>query len=256
MASADREATTPFLLRLFYKNGSFHRPDEFAARNLPPSLSLYTWPTCTLTELAQQIAAEDPSLLPSPSLGTRLAFRLVYPDTRNVTAAAAAHHASAQPRFMVKDLGSVVLGGDEVTAAALSAANGAEGGDEDVDMTGTLALPPTDTADKTLGEAKFVVGDYVSCAILPPLPDGSVAPAMTARNDRTAGPRGPAVGQPSHNTRRDAGFAGRQGRDRERRRPGFGEGRFPEGEWRRGERLPDDPPDRSWGRGRRGGSRW
>ncbi|KAF0320599.1 hypothetical protein GQ607_012180 [Colletotrichum asianum] len=260
MASYDREVTTPFLLRLFHKNGSFHRPDEFASRSLPPSLSLYTWPSSTLTELAEQVAAEDPSLLPSPSVGTRLAFRLIYPDARNAAATAGAHHAPTQPRFMVKDLGSVVLGGDGASAALLAAANGAEGDDGYTEMTGAAALATAETAtkDKTLGEFKFVVGDYVSCAILPPLTDGSVAPAITARNDRPTGPRGPAAGHPPHNNRRDAGFAGRPGRDRERRRSGFGDGGFPEGEWRRGERLPDEAPDRSWGRGRRGerGDRW
>lgn len=165
---------------------------------------------------------------------------------------------------MVKDLGSVVLGAEGISAAALAAANGGgveeEEEGEDVDTSGTAAaaLPAADTAtkDKTLGEAKFVVGDYVSCAILAPMPDGSVAPPMTARNDRPAGgPRGPAAGQPPHNVRRDAGFGERQWRDRDRRRPGFGDGGFPEGEWSRGERLPDDAPDRSRGRGRRG-DRW
>ncbi|KAK2003615.1 hypothetical protein LX36DRAFT_650823 [Colletotrichum falcatum] len=252
MASVEREETTPFLLQLFCKNGSFHRTDEFASRSLPPALSLYTWPDCTLTELAEQIAAADPSLLPSPSVGTRLAFRVIYPDTRNAAAPPGSLHAQAQnPRFMVKDLGSVVLG-DGVVGAIL-AADGAEGVEGDVHMAETAAaLPDTDAAkDKTLGDAKFVVGDYISCAILPPLPDGSVAPALTARNDRTAGPFGARGGMASQGPRRDAAFGGRQARDRDRRRSGPGDGGFPEGEWRRGERLPEDPPDRSWGRGRR-----
>ncbi|KAK1984788.1 Sin3 associated polypeptide p18 [Colletotrichum cereale] len=255
MASIEREESTPFLLQLFCKNGSFHRTDEFASRSLPPTLPLYTWPDCTLIELAEQIAAADPSLLPSPSVGTRLAFRVIYPDTRNAAAPPGMHHAQSQiPRFMVKDLGSVVLG-DGMTGAIL-AVNGAEGAEGDIHMAETApTLPDTDTAkDKTLGDAKFVVGDYISCAILPPLPDGSVAPALTARNDRTAGPfsaRGGLGGLASQGPRRDAAFGGRQGRDRDRRRSGHGESGFPEGEWRRGERLPEDPPDRSWGRGRR-----
>ncbi|GKT88446.1 sin3-associated polypeptide sap18 [Colletotrichum tofieldiae] len=250
MSPIEREETAPFLLRLFYKNGSFHRTDEFASRSLPPALSLYTWPDCTLTELAEQVAAADPSLLPSPSVGTRLAFRVIYPDTRNAAAPSGAHHVQTQiPRFMVKDLGSVVLG--DGTVGAVLAADGAEGGEGDIHMADTAAtLPDTDTSkDKTLGEAKFVVGDYISCAILPPLPDGSVAPALTARNDRAAGPlsaRGGLGGLASQGPRRDAAFGGRQGRDRDRRRSGFGDSGFPEGEWRRGERLPEDPPDRSW----------
>ncbi|KAK1709333.1 Sin3 associated polypeptide p18-domain-containing protein [Colletotrichum lupini] len=263
MASHQREDTTPFLLQLFYKDGSFHRTDEFASRSLPPFLSLYTWPDCTLDELAELITAEDPALLPSPCVGTRLAFRLIYPDTRNAAANAGGHHHHGQaqgPRFMVKDLGSVVLG--DGTAEALLAADGegeGEGeGADDVDMSGAGAKQHDDAdsaKDKTLKEVNFVVGDYVSCAILPPLPDGSVAPALTARNDRAAGQfggaRGPMGGPPSQGPRRDAGFGGRQSWDRDRRRSGFGDGGFPEGEWRRGERLPDDPPDRSRGRGRR-----
>lgn len=238
----------------------YFRPDEFASRrSLPPSLSLYTWPSCTLAELAQQVVAEDPSLLPSPSVGTRLAFRLVYPDARSAAATAGGHHTQTQtPRFMVKDLGSVVLG-DGVTGV-ITAANDVEGEAGDIHMSGTTAtLPDTDSAkNKTLGDAKFVVGDYVSCAILPPLADGSVAPALTARNDRLAGQfnaRGPPGNQPLQGPRRDGGFGGRQGRDRDRRRSGHGDGGFPEGEWRRGERLPDDQHDRSRGRGRRG-DRW
>ncbi|OHE93803.1 Sin3 associated polypeptide p18 [Colletotrichum orchidophilum] len=262
MASHQREDTTPFLLQLFYKNGSFHRTDEFAARSLPAALPLHTWPDCSLGELAELITAEDPALLPSPCVGTRLAFRLIYPDTRNAAANAGGHHhGQAQaPRFMVKDLGSVVLG--DGTADALLAANGegeVEGDEEggDVHMSGAaaaLADDPDLAKDKTLKEFNFVVGDYVSCAILPPLPDGSVAPALTVRNDRVAGPfgaRGAMGGPPSQGPRRDAGFGGRQGWDRDRRRSAFGDGGFPEGEWRRGERLPDDPPERSRGRGRR-----
>ncbi|WQF76220.1 Putative Sin3 associated polypeptide p18 [Colletotrichum destructivum] len=255
MASVKRDETTPFLLQVFYKTGSFHRTDEFASRSLPPALSVYTWSDCTLAELAGQIVANDPSLLPSPSVGSRLAFRLIYPDTRHTAAPSSTHHTQIPaPRFMVKDLGSVVLG-DGAAAAIPAAAAAGEEGAGDIRMAESTATVADDTAkDKTLGDAKFVVGDYISCAILPPLPDGSVAPALTARNDRTAGPfsaRGGLGGLAPQGPRRDAAFGGRQARDRDRRRPGFGNDAFPEGEWRRGERLPEDPPDRSWGRGRR-----
>ncbi|OBR14256.1 Sin3 associated polypeptide p18 [Colletotrichum higginsianum IMI 349063] len=256
MASVKRDETTPFLLQVFYKTGSFHRTDEFASRSLPPALSLYTWSDCTLTELAGQIVANDPSLLPSPSVGSRLAFRLIYPDTRHTAAPSSTHHTQIPaPRFMVKDLGSVVLGEGAAGAILAAAAAAGEEGPGDIRMADGTATVGDDTAkDKTLGDAKFVVGDYISCAILPPLPDGSVAPALTARNDRTAVPfsaRGGLGGLAPQGPRRDAAFGGRQARDRDRRRPGFGDDAFPEGEWRRGERLPEDPPDRSWGRGRR-----
>ncbi|TDZ68294.1 Histone deacetylase complex subunit SAP18 [Colletotrichum trifolii] len=253
MASPDREEPSPFLVRVFCKNGSFHRPDEFSARKLPTYLPLYTFPSCTLTELAHLVVAEDPTMFSNPSVGTRVAFRLVYPDIRNPPPAA--HHAPPPPpRFMVKDLGSVVLGGDIAAAKIEAASKGADDDGADVDMEGagaeSLVADLHPAKDKALSDFGFVVGDYVCCAVLPPLSDGSVAPALTARNDRS-GP-GPA----SHNQRRDAGFGGRLGRDRDRdrdrdrRQPDF-EGGFPEGEWRRGERLPEGPSERARGRGRR-----
>ncbi|ROT42767.1 hypothetical protein SODALDRAFT_326924 [Sodiomyces alkalinus F11] len=254
----DRHEATPFLLRLFYREGSFHRPEEFAARPLPPSLPLYAWHDCTLNELALQVAAERPSLLPTPAIGTRLAFRLVIPDTRAGAGAASSdpHHRHAPPRFMVKDLGSIVIGGD-----VPGVANGFDTVDAE-ELVGVARRPPSPIGEKaktggsagdtTLQSAKFVIGDYISCAILPPLPDGSIAPEPSAweapltRNARGLGDSGPYA----RGGRRDIGF-GRARRDRGR----SGLGSFvPEGEWRRGERVPGQAPDRSWG-GRRGRGR-
>lgn len=142
---------------------------------------------------------------------------------------------------------------------------------------------------KTLADAKLVVGDFISCAILPPLEDtGAVAPAAAAAAGARAGRgsavgegslRGPAVVAPGGPAWRDGGgggfgsgawegggrgggfgggFGGGRGRgpryfgDRERDRDRDRDLGFPSGEWRRGERLPDAPP----GRGRGRGSRW
>ncbi|KAI1277596.1 Sin3 associated polypeptide p18-domain-containing protein [Xylaria sp. FL0933] len=226
----DRHTTSPFALQLFYRTGAFHRPDEFGTDPLPPSLILHTWHDCTLDELAHHIAAADGDLLPNPAIGTRLAFRLIFQDTRGQ---------ALVNKYTVKELGSVVIG------------DGGPGlSPEDADAERTF--DDTDP-DKTLSDARFVVGDYISCAILPPLPDGSVAPASSARMGRGTGAGesrlavGSAPNEPSRD--RDVPFA-RHGRGR----GGIGKGGYehfnargprggvPLGEWRRGEKLPDMPP--------------
>ncbi|KAI0912970.1 Sin3 associated polypeptide p18-domain-containing protein [Ustulina deusta] len=226
----DRHTTSPFALQLFYRTGAFHRPDEFAADPLPPSLTLHTWHDCTLEGLAHHIAAADGDLLPDPAIGTRLAFRLIFQDTRGPASA---------NKYTVKELGSVVIG------------DGGPGlNPEDVDA--ERILDDTDP-DKTLSDARFVVGDYISCAILPPLPDGSVAPASSARMGRGMGAGesrlavGSAPNEPARD--RDVPFI-RHGRGR----GAIGKGGYehfnargprsgvPSGEWRRGEKLPEMPP--------------
>lgn len=104
-----------------------------------------------------------PDLLPDPAIGTRIAFRLIFPDTRNQSSGA------GPGRYVTKDLGSVIIGNDgpgiypDDEEAAIVA-----GGQ----VAGALGGEP----DKTLQDARFVIGDYVSCAILPALANGEVAP--------------------------------------------------------------------------------
>ncbi|KAI0408727.1 hypothetical protein F4802DRAFT_617687 [Xylaria palmicola] len=243
----DRHETSPFALQLFYRTGAFHRPDEFAAGLLPPAITLHTWPDCTLDELAQHIAAADSHLLPDPAIGTRLAFRLIFQDTRGVPGPAGnGGGGNANSKYTVKELGSVVIG------------DGGPGLDPE-DAGAARALGDTD-ASRTLADARFVVGDYVSCAILPPLPDGSVAPASSARMGRGAGagesrlavgraPNGPAARDRDRD--RDGPFPrhGRGGRGGAGRGGGYEHfgargprSIVPSGEWRRGERLPEMPP--------------
>ncbi|KAI0180827.1 Sin3 associated polypeptide p18-domain-containing protein [Hypoxylon sp. FL1284] len=252
----DRHVTPPFMLRLFYRNGAFHRPDEFTASHLPPHITIHTWPDCNLAELSRSIAAAKSALLPSPAIGTRLAFRLIFPDTRSGGGGSSGQGAAA--RYMIKELGSVVVG------------DGGRGLDP-ADAEARSTLDETDR-DKTLDDARFVVGDYVSCAILPPLPDGSVAPSAGAgaRGGRGAGEARAAAGRaPSggyggrerewdrdrdrdrdRNRNRENGH-GRPGRGRNNGLGGGGRDGIPMGEWRRGERLPDPPAaGRGKGRGR------
>ncbi|KAK9417109.1 putative Sin3 associated polypeptide p18-domain-containing protein [Seiridium unicorne] len=257
----DRRANPPFALRLFYRTGAFHRPDEFSSSHLPPYLTIHTWPSCTLDELSHHLSFTAPSILPDPAIGTRLSFRLIFPDTRSTVNQAPM---AQGPKYMVKDLGSVVIGDsgpglDVDDPSVPKSLAGADGGD----------------ATKTLADARFVVGDYLSVAILPPLGDGSVAPASAARMGRGAGAgeAGTVVGRaPGLGGRdRENGFGGRRG-GRGGRPDGFGRGgrggsiSVPMGEWRRGEQLPeaprggrapigdwrraDGPPDMPYGRNR------
>ncbi|KAI0393618.1 hypothetical protein F5Y17DRAFT_302274 [Xylariaceae sp. FL0594] len=278
----DRHTTSPFALQLFYRTGAFHRPDEFTTDPLPPCLTLHTWPDCTLDELAQHISIADEKLLPNPAIGTRLAFRLLYHDTRGLSGGrggglpgSSSSVVSGNVKFTVRELGSVVIG------------DGGPGLDpnDDGDQEGEgkwKKLEDTDP-DKTLQEARFVVGDYISCAILPPLPDGSVAPASSARMGRGtgAGEARVAVGRapyepPMMRDRNGSGSFARHGRGPGggggggRAGVGFGSGRngfdgggfpinshrgsrigasrgVPMGEWRRGEQLPEAPPGRNRG---------
>ena len=193
----------------------------------------------------------SPPIVPRPAIGTRLAFRLIFVDAR-------ANRIDLPPRYIAKDLGSVVLG----------AGGPGAGPDEGV--------PDSDFADggKTLADARFVTGDYISCAILPPNElTGDVMPASSARMGRgvgvgeARGAMGAAPPPPMRQRERDygppggGGFRGRGfrgGNARDFSGPGgagggrypdwdepYGRGgeRIPEGEWRRGDRLPDDPPE-------------
>jgi len=240
-ARIDRQATTPFLLRLYYRSNSFHSPNEFTT--VPPtpslqqsSLQIYTWPNATLSEITSLFTSALPDLLPSPAAGTRIGYRLLFPDTRSVTGP---NGEEGRGRWLSRELGSVVVGESEMAEE--------DGGG------GSLGRLGGD-AEKTLAEARFVIGDYISAAVFPPLPDGGVAPLpgppAADRGGRGMGRDG-GFGRGGYaggrgDSYRGGGFGARGGRNGfpERDR-GFGG--VPSGEWRRGERVPEGP---SAGRGR------
>ena len=178
-----------------------------------------------------ELAASKPSALPYPAVGTRLVFQLVYPDLRGNTAVE-----NAAPRYAVKDLGSIVIGqgGPGAGASELGETSASLRGEQEV--------------GRTLGDARFVVGDYVSCAILPTLSDGSIAPASSARRDTGVGTRD-LRGQRGGFHGRENGFG--RGGARGGRGGGWRDSGVPMGEWKRGESLPYPPP-----RPRGGGGRW
>lgn len=176
------------------------------SHTLPPFVSIYTWPTCTLHDLALELADAKPSALPTPSVGTRLVFQLVCPDLRETSSSA-----NSGPRFMVKDLGSMVIG------------EGGPGIDSD-DDTGTSKLDIAN-GSRTLLDAHFVVGDFINCAILPPLSDGSVAPVSNAKAPPSTRPI-PDSHENTYNRRARGG------------RREFWQGpdlRLPRGDWMRGQ---------------------
>ncbi len=223
--------------------GRNRRPDEFASpTHLPKHLSVHTWPSCTLAELSHHLAATSPPLLPDPTIGTRLSFRLVFADTRS--------NPNQAPKYVVKDLGSLVIG-----------AGGP--GIPDPDEASPDDSVESNDAFKTLSDVKFVIGDYISVAILPSdSATGAVAAPGDARTGRGAGigearssmgvmpPPQRDTGPPGYGRGRGSFRGAPRGRGPGPRGWGDRDAILPEGEWRRGERLPESPMGRGRGRPR------
>ncbi len=148
---------------------------------------------------------------------------------------------------MTKDLGSVIIGEggpgilpDEEEAAIV------RGGQ----MEGPLGGDP----DKTLQDARFVIGDYVCCAVVPPMDNGSVAPPPSGpARGNFGGGRSEFGGRGGASGPRENGYGGYRGRGGPRGGGNFGQGFVPSGEWRRGEEVPEGPSVGSRGRGFGGG---
>lgn len=248
--------------------------DEFAAPRLPPHLQIYTWQSCTVSELTHLLITALPSLLPSEYAGTRIAYRLIFPDMN------APSRPGTLPRYIARDLGSVVVGATGVDS--LSNDLGDRGGvkeeekEQDEEKTAENAKEAlkqlTGELSKTLLDARFVIGDYISAAILPPLADGSVQdvpPPPAGPSARGPPPREPMNGYGGRGGDFDRFGGGRGGRGGGRFEERRGGGAFPQGEWRRGEAPPAEERETHWrggsgpgyggggGRGRgRGRERW
>lgn len=235
----DRQATTPFLLNFCYRSSAFHSLTDFPIPtpsnprpHLPAHLQIYTWMNCTLRELAHLLTQALPNILPEPSIGTRLSFRLVYPDLHASRGGGGRLETEGRARYLSKEMGSVVI-----SAPGSERASGANGG------FGLALNLEGDDAEKTLEDARFIIGDFIDCAVFPPLSDGSVVSrgSISARG----GGGGPAGARENGYGRvRGGGY----GLGRGASHNGFGGPRgaesgppasIPSGEWRRGERLPD-----------------
>ncbi|KAH8699205.1 Sin3 associated polypeptide p18-domain-containing protein, partial [Talaromyces proteolyticus] len=234
--TVNRETTVPFHLKLFYRQNAYHTLNDFpiptptgpnSTSRLPPHLEIYTWQSCTLRELSSLLAGALPSQLPTPQSGTRLCFRLIYPDTRGAAT-------EGRGRYLSKDIGSVILGQSRDES---SHNDGHANGEKR--RLGDKGLFRQDDADKTLADARFVIGDYVDVAIVPPLDDGSVAPPVQGGRGPPVGPIG--GGMRAFGPPREGG-GGRRGGG-----PSRGNG-IPTGDWKRGERVPEERG--GWGRRR------
>lgn len=126
---------------------------------------------------------------------------------------------------MSKELGSVVISAPEDVHA-----NGSDV--KKYSLSG-------DDADKTLADARFVIGDYVDCAIFPPLPDGSVI------SRSSVGMKGGDTRENGYGRIRGGGYGlGRGGRG------GRETAQLLSQEWRRGEQPPSHRAGFGGGRGR------
>jgi histone deacetylase complex subunit SAP18 len=236
--TVDRQTTTPFLLNFCYRASAFHSLTDFPMPtpsnphpHLPSHLQIYTWMSCTLKELALLLTQALPSILPDPAIGTRLSFRLVYPDLHASRGGGGRLESEGRGRYLSKEMGSVVVGAPEYE-----------------DNAGGVRLEGED-ADKTLEDARFVIGDFIDCAVFPPLSDGTVVSRGSVsgrggiRENGYGRVRGGGYGLSSRGSYN--GFPSRGSEF-------GGSGTIPSGEWRRGERLPDTGGYRG-GRGARRG---
>lgn len=201
--------------------------ENFVNPTLLSSINVHTWPSCTLQELIYELADARPNPLPTPSIGTRVVFQLVYPDLKGVSSVG-----GGRAKFAVKDLGSVVVG---------AGGPGAEDDEHPNDNSRGIG-----GGTWTLQDAHFAAGDYISCAILPPYGDGSVAPAYDAIKSQEP-PRRPMPDHPAAfgNRRNNHGQNSRNGNDNEG-------SRLPRSDWRSNNQR---QPSRGRGRGR-GRGRW
>jgi len=171
----------------------------------------------------------------------------------------------------------VVLGDDGAGVGSVDAGDGEDGEAVAVGVGQRKGAGGAEQADVMLKDVRFVIGDYIAVAILPPLGNGNVAPmpGPAGQNVGAGGVvrsgRAVEVGRDHHHQQgfgggdgkraggREngfGGFRGRSGRGAWGSGPGLGGPRgvaLPSGEWRRGERLPDGPP--GGGRGGFGGGR-
>lgn len=136
---------------------------------------------CTLRELSHYIATDLNDLLPSPPIGTRLNFRVVFPDVKYSRT-----NSQGPGRYTSRELGSVVIGSGLSSSNNENVNPNSNGGgntqwetltDSQKEMVrgGVLAGDCEGSPEKTIQHIKFNIGDYIECAIIPPLSNGDIA---------------------------------------------------------------------------------
>merc|ERR1712223_1110407 len=188
----DREKVCPLLLRVFCATSRHNNLLDYNRGKVPPNeLQIYTWMDASLKELMSLVREVNPE---SRKKGTYFDFAIVSPAPGRGT-----YHDGQFCNYVSRDIGTTV--------------SGTKGMDD----------------NKTLAQARFVIGDYIDIAITPPNPSGGRPHHRLDRmNDR---------GDPRDRDHRDGGNrrwgGGRQGgfggdrggfgdRDRDRDRGAFG----------------------------------
>ncbi|GAA5939148.1 hypothetical protein JCM3775_003194 [Rhodotorula graminis] len=176
-ASTAQRRVSPSLLRVFARTGSHHPDSDYTVDRLPTTgdeLALFCWPDSTLRELALLALDALPPVPQHLHHATRISLRLVYYDPDST-------------RFRSTDLANFTL--REIATPPSSSS------------TSSAATTPA-RLDRTLAEAKYVVGDLVDLALLVPAAEPTAlaptaalgpagAPAFGIRGAAAAhGPRG------------------------------------------------------------------
>lgn len=142
----------------------------------------------------------------------------------------------------MKELGDVIVGAENGVGPSEEESVVITAGP----MAGVLGGEPS----KTLQDARFVIGDYIDCAVFPPGNGSNVDGHTDAGRRGGRDYSGSGRGVPREDYDRFGGRSGGRGGGFRGGRPGEGWG-VPSGEWRRGERLPDGGLGRGYGgRGR------
>ncbi|POY76005.1 hypothetical protein BMF94_0728 [Rhodotorula taiwanensis] len=151
----DRIKTCPSLLRVFVKAGSHHADTEFSTTYLPTrdEAQIYTWRDSTLREILHLVRDADPSLRTSTLPLARYSIRIVFWDSN----------------------------ADRYTSSEIAVINNRDLFQSQTGRGGHGNVPPNPRLDRTLADAKFVVGDFLDIAyilaepIVPPSIGGTPA---------------------------------------------------------------------------------
>ena len=231
-------------------------PGELDQNTSSTQVNIYARMSDTLVDLTLSVASEAPHMLPMPAPGTHLVFQLVYhmpPSNSHDGLQNTSGRKSL--RYRVEDLGSVIIGGSHT--GGMQTLKPRQDNESDDDMEEADADSDADCMDqdngmnisqkrqgesrkqRTLSDAKFVIGDRIIVAILAPRKDGSVASASSAVRDDERQRPGPMMS--SRRTPRRGGRGGDMG-SRDQAMPRLGD-------WRKGEALQERWP-RAGGRER------
>lgn len=229
----DRVKTCPSLLRVFVKAGSHHADSEFSTNQLPTrdEHQVYTWRDSTVREILNLVRDADPALRATTLPLARFSVRVVYWDAN-------------ADRYTSQEI-AVVQNRDLLQPPVTGGAAHRQG------------PPPPGSAnprlDRTLADAKLVVGDFLDIAyIAPDSVISAAAPPMAGPSAGHIGSRaGPPPVAPGHGAnghvfgRRDASTWGASASGRPQQAPSAGGARAP---------LPRSGPNQWGAAGQRGPS--